>query len=42
VILPQKPRVLIATKPVEFCKGMDGLAALVAAELRLEPFLCVG
>jgi transposase len=42
MILPQKPRVLIATKPVEFCKGMDGLAALVAAELRLEPFLCVG
>lgn len=38
MILPQKPRVLIATKPVDFRKGMDGLAALVTAELRLEPF----
>ena len=38
MILPQQPRVLIATKPVDFRKGMDGLAALVAAELRLEPF----
>ena len=38
MILPHNPRVLIATKPVDFRKGMDGLAALVAAELRLEPF----
>ncbi len=38
MIVPQHPRVLIATKPVDFRKGMDGLAALVAAELRLEPF----
>ena len=38
MILPQNPRVLIATKPVDFRKGMDGLAALVAAELKLEPF----
>ena len=38
MILPTNPRVLIATKPVDFRKGMDGLAALVAAELKLEPF----
>jgi transposase len=38
MIMPQNPRVLIATKPVDFRKGIDGLAALVAAELKLEPF----
>jgi len=38
MILPQSPRVLIATKPVDFRKGMDGLAALISAELKLEPF----
>lgn len=38
MIMPQNPRVLIATKPVDFRKGMDGLAAIVAAELKLEPF----
>lgn len=38
MILPTNPRVLIATKPVDFRKGMDGLAALVVAELKLEPF----
>ena len=30
MILPTNPRVLIATKPVDFRKGMDGLAAIVA------------
>lgn len=38
MIMPQNLRVLIATKSVDFRKGMDGLAALVAAELKLEPF----
>lgn len=38
MILPTNPRVLIAMKPVDFRKGMDGLAAIVAAELKLEPF----
>ena len=38
MIVPQNPRVLIATKPVDFRKGMDGLAALVAVELKPEPF----
>ena len=28
----------VATKPVDFRKGMDGLAAIVEGELKLEPF----
>jgi transposase len=31
-------KVLIATKPVDFRKGMDGLAALVKANLGGDPF----
>ncbi|WP_372837028.1 IS66 family insertion sequence element accessory protein TnpB, partial [Puniceibacterium confluentis] len=31
-------RIMIATKPVDFRKGHDGLAALVKNELRKEPF----
>lgn len=31
-------RVLVATKPVDFRKGMDGLAALVQHELGADPF----
>jgi len=31
-------RVLVATKPVDFRKGMDGLAALVKEQLRGDPF----
>jgi transposase len=31
-------RVLVATKPVDFRKGMDGLAALVKEQLRSDPF----
>lgn len=39
MILPSGPvRVLMATKPVDFRKGMDGLAALVKEELRTDPF----
>ena len=39
MILPTGPvRVLIATKPVDFRKGMDGLAAFVKEELRTDPF----
>jgi transposase len=39
VIFPSGPlRVLIATKPVDFRKGMDGLAALVKEELKTDPF----
>jgi transposase len=28
----------VATKPVDFRRGMDGLAAIVESELKLEPF----
>ena len=31
-------RVLVATKPVDFRKGMDGLAALVKEQLKFDPF----
>ncbi len=31
-------RVVIATRPVDFRKGMDGLAALVQQALRADPF----
>ena len=36
--LPSGVRVLIATSPVDFRKGMDGLAALVQATLKEDPF----
>jgi transposase len=39
VILPAPPlRVLVATRPVDFRKGMDGLAALVREQLGADPF----
>jgi len=31
-------RVLVATKPVDFRKGAEGLAALVREEMRVDPF----
>ena len=31
-------KVLVATKPVDFRKGMDGLAALVQQQMRQDPF----
>jgi len=38
-MVPGKPvRVLVATKPVDFRKGMDGLTALVREHLRDDPF----
>ena len=30
--------VFVASKPVDFRKGMDGLAAVVQQQLRLDPF----
>ena len=36
--LPPGVRVLIATRPVDFRRGADGLAALVQAVLRQDPF----
>lgn len=39
MIAPTGPvRVLLAVKPVDFRKGMDGLAAMVKEELRTDPF----
>lgn len=34
----QAVRIVIATKPVDFRKGHDGLAALAQSALRLDPF----
>jgi len=36
--VPAGLRVLVATRPVDFRKGADGLAALVRETLRLDPF----
>jgi len=39
MLVPPGPiRVLVATKPVDFRKGMDGLAALVQEQLKSDPF----
>ena len=38
IVPPTGVRVLIATKPVDFRKGMDGLAAHVQQLLQAEPF----
>ena len=38
-MVPAAPgRVVVATRPVDFRKGVDGLAALVQAELSSDPF----
>ena len=38
IVPPTGVRVLIAIKPVDFRKGMDGLAAYVQEQLRADPF----
>jgi transposase len=38
IVPPTSVRVLVATKPVDFRKGMDGLAAFVQEELKADPF----
>lgn len=39
MIIPPGPvRVMMAAKPVDFRKGIDGLAALVKEELKADPF----
>ena len=38
IVPPSGVRVLVATKPVDFRKGIDGLAALVQEQLRLDPY----
>jgi transposase len=38
IVPPTGVRVLIATKPIDFRKGMDGLAAYVEQQLQADPF----
>jgi transposase len=38
IAVPPGVRILLATRPVDFRKGMDGLAALVQQALRDDPF----
>lgn len=38
IVPPAGVRVLVATKPVDFRKGMDGLAAYVEQQLQVDPF----
>ena len=38
IAVPSGVRILLAAKPVDFRKGMDGLAALVQQALRADPF----
>ena len=38
IAVPPGVRILLAAKPVDFRKGMDGLAALVQQALRADPF----
>jgi len=38
IVTPTGVRVLVATKPVDFRKGMDGLAAYVQQNLQTDPF----
>jgi hypothetical protein len=38
IVPPTGVRVLVATKPVDFRKGMDGLAAYVRESIRADPF----
>ena len=42
--VPPRPgmRIMVASKPVDFRKGMDSLAALVMQTLAADPFLRVG
>lgn len=39
IVVPPAPiRVLVATRPVDFRKGMNGLAAVVQEQLGADPF----
>ena len=38
IAVPGGVKVLVATKPVDFRKGADGLAAMVREQLRHDPF----
>jgi transposase len=38
IVPPTGVRVLVATRPVDFRKGMDGLAAYIQEALKTDPF----
>ena len=38
ILVPPGVRILLATRPVDFRNGMDGLAALVQRALQADPF----
>jgi len=38
IFASNRVRIMVAIKPVDFCKGHDGLAALVKNELHKDPF----
>jgi transposase len=38
ILVPPGVRILLAARPVDFRKGMDGLAALVQRALQADPF----
>jgi transposase len=38
IVPPSGVRVLVATRPVDFRRGADGLAAVVQTVLRQDPF----
>ena len=38
ITVPPGVRILLATRPIDFRKGMDGLAALVQQALHADPF----
>jgi transposase len=38
ILVPPGVRILLAAQPVDFRKGMDGLAALVQQALQANPF----
>ncbi len=38
ISVPPGSRIVVATQPVDFRRGMDGLASLVQQQLRADPF----
>jgi transposase len=42
IAVPAGMQVMVATRPVDFRRGADGLVALVRETLGQDPFLCGG
>ncbi len=40
-VSPNAVKIMVATQPVDFRRGMNGLVALVASALAADPYLCV-